>query len=267
MDNRPIGVFDSGLGGLNCLRELARELPQEDLIYFGDTARAPYGDKTPEEIIHFTCQTADFLVSQGVKMLVIACNTISAFCTDLLRKKYPDIIIADIITPTVSHLTSKKHDKAIGIIATKATINSGLYEKLLLEGSINTKVYSKACPLLVPLIEGGFYEGVVAETVTKHYLDELVPGNDVGSLVLGCTHYPFMLQAIKKNFPELNIINPATIISGEVKKILTEKDMLTANEGTGKHLFFASNLSETFTDMVKAIDCNDAYDIKLKTFK
>lgn len=267
MDNRPIGVFDSGLGGLSCLKELERELPHEDLIYFGDTARTPYGDKTPETIKYFTCQIADFLVSKGVKMLVIACNTISALCTELLRQRHPDIIIVDIITPTVTHLTSKQHDKAIGIIATKATINSGLYEKLLYEGSINTKVYSKACPLLVPLIEGGFREGVVAETVTKHYLDQIIPDNNVGSLILGCTHYPFIQSAIKKNFPELELINPATILSGEVKRILEKKDMLTADKNKGKHSFFASNLSETFTDMVKNISPDDDYDIEIQTFK
>ena len=107
MDNRPIGVFDSGLGGLSCLKELERELPHENLIYFGDTARTPYGDKTPETIRYFTCQVADFLVSQGVKMLVIACNTISALCTDLLRERHPDIIVVDIITPLFLILRQK----------------------------------------------------------------------------------------------------------------------------------------------------------------
>lgn len=262
MDNRPIGVFDSGIGGLSGVRELARELKNESIVYFGDTARTPYGDKSPETIRQYTCQITDFLVSKGVKMLVIACNTITALCTDILKERYPDIPVVGIIAPTVFYMAQRENKNNIGIIATKATINSGLYEKLLIDGGVKTEIYSKATPLLVPIIEGGFAEGVVAQTITKHYLDEMVNENKIGSLILGCTHYPFVEEAIRTNYPELEIINPATVLAKEVKKVLNEKDMAAKESNTAEYLFCASDLSPTFTDIVSRIIPDGSYKLE-----
>ena len=259
MDNRPIGVFDSGIGGLSGVKELAHELKNESIVYFGDTARTPYGDKSPETIRQYTCQITDFLASKGVKMLVIACNTITALCTDILKERYPDIPVVGIISPTASYISQRENKNNIGIIATKATINSGLYEKLLIEGGVKAEIFSKATPLLVPIIEGGFAEGVVAEEITKHYLEEMVNENKIGSLILGCTHYPFVEKAIKTNYPELEIINPATVLAKEVKKILNEKDMAAKDGNTAEYLFCASDVSPTFKDIVSRIKPDGGY--------
>ncbi len=262
MDNRPIGVFDSGLGGLSCVKELKHELKNESIVYFGDTARIPYGDKPAETIKQYTCQITDFLVSKGVKMLVIACNTITALCLDILRERYPDIPVAGIIAPTVKYMTERENKHDIGIIATKATINSGLYQKLLTEGGVKTSVFAKATPLLVPLIEDGKAEGVIAEEITKSYLDDMVNENKIGSLILGCTHYSFVQQAIKTNYPELEIVNPVTVLSKEVKKILTEKDMAAQSGNVPEYLFCASALSPAFTDTVSRINPDGKYKLE-----
>ena len=265
MDNRPIGVFDSGIGGLSGVRELEKELKNESIVYFGDTARTPYGDKSPETIRQYTCQITDFLVSKGVKMLVIACNTITALCLDILRERYPDIPVVGIIAPTATYMAQRDNKHNIGIIATKATINSGLYTKLLIEGGVKTEIFAKATPLLVPIIEGGFAEGVVAETITKHYLDEMVNENKIGSLILGCTHYPFVEEAIRTNYPELEIVNPATVLAKEVRRVLEEKDMAAENTNTPDYLFCASDLSPTFTDIVGRINPDGNYTLECKS--
>ncbi|MBQ2759921.1 MAG: glutamate racemase [Clostridia bacterium] len=265
MDNRPIGVFDSGIGGLSGVRELKRELNNESIVYFGDTARTPYGDKSPETIRQYTCQITDFLASKGVKMLVIACNTITALCLDVLRERYPDIPVVGIIAPTAKYMAQRENKHNIGVIATKATINSGLYTKLLIESGVKTEVFAKATPLLVPIIEGGFAEGVVAETITKHYLDEMVNKNKIGSLILGCTHYPFVEQAIRTNYPELEIINPATVLSKEVKKLLIENDMAAEDTNTPEYLFCASDLSPTFKDIVSRINPDGRYTLECQS--
>lgn len=265
MDNRPIGVFDSGLGGLSGVRELEKELKNESIVYFGDCARTPYGDKSPETIRQYTCQITDFLVSKNVKMLVIACNTITALCLDLLRERYPEIPVVGIIGPTSKYMAERENKHNIGIIATKATINSGLYQRLLLEGGVKTDVFAKATPLLVPIIEGGFAEGVVAETITKHYLDEMVNENKIGSLILGCTHYPFVEEAIRTNYPELEIVNPATILSKEVRKILEDRNMAADITNVPEYLFCASDLSPTFTDIVGRINPDGRYTLECQS--
>lgn len=268
MNNKPIGVFDSGLGGLSCMSTLERVLPQESTVYFGDTARTPYGDKEPETIRYFTTQVADFLVSRGVKMLVIACNTISALCTDMLRERYPEIPVVDIITPTVEHiLKNQTADKNIVVIATKATIKSGLYEKLLRDGGMEGDIHSIACPLFVPLIENGFRDGVVVETVVAHYLDPLIHEKKVDALILGCTHYPFIESSIRKLYPELEIINPSKIITQRVNEILQEQQM-AADPGNGvTHVFYASDLSDTFLEMIRHISPDDDYRVEFRAFK
>lgn len=268
MNNRPIGVFDSGLGGMSCLLPLQKALPNESIIYFGDTARTPYGDKEPETIRYFTCQVADFLVSQGVKILVIACNTISALCTETLRQRYPHIPVVDIITPTVSHvLQNQENTNNIGVIATKATIKSGMYHKLLRGGGFQGEIHSTACPLFVPLIESGFRDGVVVESVVAHYLDRFVAERNLDSLILGCTHYPFIESSIRKLYPELQIINPSQIITEQVCKILREQDLAAAPDHRVSHTFYASDLSETFLDMIRHASTTRDYSVEFQAFK
>ena len=268
MDNRPIGVFDSGLGGLSCVAVLNRELPSESILYFGDTARTPYGDKSPDTIRYFTFQMADFLVSSGVKMLLIACNTISALCGDALRKHYPNIPVVDIIRPTACHVsqtTSPK--KTVGIIATKATIKSGVYEHLLREEGFRGNLCSLACPLFVPLIENGFQDGVVVETVARHYMDDFIVHNCVDTLVLGCTHYPFIINTLCKLYGDLEIINPSQIVVRSVAALLQERGMAAGTEREGKRVYYASDLSDTFIDMIARINQSERCETKVKAFK
>lgn len=269
MDNRPIGIFDSGLGGLSCVSVLEDVLPQESLIYFGDTARTPYGDKDVETIRHFTDQIADFLISQDVKMLVIACNTVSALCVERLRSRYPRLPIVGIIEPTVDYLTKEQRGfkPNLGIIATKATIKSGVYETLLRRAKPDSPVYSKACPLFVPVIENGFREGEVVESLIHHYLDSFLLENEISTLILGCTHYPFFKDSIHKLYPELSVINPSEIIIDEIRRILMHYEIQADCSRKGGRIFFASDLSETFLTMIKEITQNENVVAEFKTFK
>lgn len=268
MDNRPIGVFDSGLGGLSCVKILSQKLPQESIIYFGDTARTPYGDKDVDTIRYFTGQIADFLISKNVKMLLIACNTVSALCVDMLRERYPQISVISIIEPAVSYLAYQDEiDKNIGIIATKATVKSGVYEKLLKERGVPNTVYSMACPLFVPLIENGFRDGVVVDAVAQHYLDDFIEEKDIGTLVLGCTHYPFMKKSLEKLYPDVNLVNPSAIVVKEAERLLHENEMGADPQREGTLTFYASDLSETFMEMIQEITDDENAAAKFKAFR
>ena len=154
MDNRPIGVFDSGLGGLTSVQELHRQLPEERVIYLGDTARTPYGSKSPETIVKFAIQNVDYLIARNTKMIIIACNTVTATALDALRKRYPAVPIIGVIEPTVKKVVGDGR-KRVGVIATKATIGSDVYGNMLSSMSPGIEVYSQACPAIVPLIEDG----------------------------------------------------------------------------------------------------------------
>lgn len=268
MDNRPIGVFDSGLGGLSCVAVLTREMPGESILYFGDTARTPYGDKSPETIRYFTFQIADFLVSSGVKMLVIACNTISALCGDALRERYPDVPVVDIIHPTARHIAeTTPSENTVGIIATKATVQSGVYERLLRQEGFAGKLCSMACPLFVPLIENGFQDGVVVETVARYYMDDFITNNGVDKLVLGCTHYPFIIETLRGLYKNLKIVNPSQIIAHNVEEMLLRWGMEASSEREGERTFYASDLSDTFLDMIAKINRSEQCVTKVKAFK
>lgn len=267
MNNHPIGAFDSGVGGLSCLENWKQIFPDESVIYFGDVARAPYGDKEPETLHRYAAQITDFLVSNGAKMLVIACNTVSALCADELRIRYPDIPIIDVISPTVSYISQTDRFQKVGVIATKATINSGTYERKLLESGTKAQIFSQSCPLFVPLIENGFREGVVVDTVVAHYLDSFVSETGIDALVLGCTHYPFIEGAIRKLYPQLEIINPSKIVTQQVQKVLLEQNLQAEKGAKAKYDFYASNLSDIFMDIVAHVRPDNNYSINEKTFK
>ena len=204
MDNRPIGFFDSGVGGLTCVRALQKLLPNERVVFFGDTARTPYGSKSPETIKKFTFQIVDYLMTYDVKMIVIACNTISATCLTDLRERYPNVPIVGIIEPIANKIIREETEEIeIGVIATKATVASGVYEKLIRSGNDKVKLYSKACPVLVPLIEEGITNHEIMDLTLKYYLDDFIRENKLKKLVLGCTHYPFLKKNFGRIYPEL----------------------------------------------------------------
>lgn len=267
MDNRPIGFFDSGLGGLTCIPNLMKMLPKERIIYFGDTARTPYGSKATSTIRSFSGQIADFLVKQGVKMIVIACNTVSATCLSDLRQRYPDVPVVGIIQPAAEKVakTCSIMNK-IGIIGTKVTIQSGQYKKLIQDINDEMDIYETACPAFVPLIEEGIIQNDIMDLTIKYYMDDFILENRLDTVVLGCTHYPLIRSNIKRLYPSLRIINPSEEIVHSISKILTERDML-AKQPDFENVFYASDLSENFVNMIERIFHNEEIKVKFKNLE
>ena len=247
MDNRPIGVFDSGLGGLTSVQELHRQLPEERVIYYGDTARTPYGSKSPETIVKFATQIVDYLVARNTKMIIIACNTVTALALDSLRERYPSIPIIGVIEPTAKKVVSDGCER-VGVIATKATIGSDVYGKELREMSPGIEVYSAACPAIVPLVEEGLTDTEIMKLTVKHYMDSFVEEGKFNDLILGCTHYPLVSKHIKRLYPWLNLYSSSAEVVREAVEILKDRDMLASgSEFTDR--YYASDLSENFVAM------------------
>ena len=253
MDNRPIGFFDSGLGGLTCIPNLFQQIPEERIIYFGDTARTPYGSKAVSTVKQYAAQIADFLASKDVKMMVIACNTITATCLDDLRARHPDIPIVGIISPAAKKVAQTCTEKnRIGIIATKVTIASDDYRIKIMEKNPNLHVFSKATPAFVPLIEEGIIDNEIMDLTIRYYLDDFLADNKIDTLVLGCTHYPIIRKNIKRLYPKLRIINPSYEIITPIDDILRENDMY-AEQNDRENIFYASDLSENFENMIQKV--------------
>jgi glutamate racemase len=266
MDNRPIGFFDSGLGGLTCMPYLMKALPKERVIYFGDTARTPYGSKAPSTIRLFSMQIADFLVKENVKMIVIACNTVSSICLSDLQQKYPGIPIVGIIRPAAETVAETcGTENQIGIIGTKAMIRSGAYENLIhsLNGRLN--LYAASCPALVPLIEEGILQNEIMDLSLRYYLDQFLSYNRIDTLVLGCTHYPLIRKNLEKLYPGLRIINPSEEIIRDIESQLIKGDLL-AEEPIYDNTFYASDLSENFVNMINRIFENSEFKVAFKSF-
>jgi glutamate racemase len=226
MDNRGIGVFDSGFGGLTVVQEIKKVLSGEKIYYFGDTARLPYGSKSRENIIHYSLEIAEFLKTKDIKALVVACNTASAFALEELKKHCSFPVIGVIEAGSKRALNVTKNGK-IGVIGTKGTVSSGVYGKYLKMERKGVEVYSKPCPLFVPLVEEGMIFDEVTEIMIDRYLQEFK--SKVDSIILGCTHYPLLETSIKKYFEkeDVEVVNPAIETSLELKKLLEDKKMLS----------------------------------------
>lgn len=266
MNNRPIGFFDSGLGGLTCIPHLMKILPEEKIIYFGDTARTPYGSKAVSTIKSFSIEIANFLVNQDVKMIVIACNTVSATSLDELKHLFPQIPIIGIIEPAAERTAALSNYKnAIGIIGTKVTIKSGIYEKLIKELNPEQSIFSNACPAFVPLIEEGIIDNDIMNLTIKYYLDDFIFNNKIDTLVLGCTHYPLIRKNIEKLYPGLSIIDPSEIVVSTIVEQL-KLNGLTADKPNYENIFYASDLSENFVNMIDKIFENSEVKVKFKNF-
>jgi len=228
-------------------------MPKERIVYFGDTARTPYGSKAESTIKHFSMQIADFLVKKNVKMIAIACNTVSATCLGDLKERFKDIPIVGVIEPAAQaiSLTSSIRDR-IGIIGTKATISSHAYRNIIASFDDRLKVYEKACPAFVPLIEEDIINSDIMDLTIKYYLDDFILENRIDTIVLGCTHYPLIRSNILRLYPELRIINPSKEMAGKIEDILQEKNM-TAQKPENPNIFYASDLSENFINMIDKI--------------
>ena len=262
-DDRAIALFDSGMGGLTCVEALKRQLPGESLIYYGDCLRAPYGDRTVETLKLFSEQIGDFLTSLNIKMLVVACNTISSLCLGNLKERYPSLPVVGMIDMTVKHVAGAYPDRNIGIIATSAAIKSGMYVKKLRESGCRGELFPLACPSFVPAVEAGIYDGPEAEAIVRDALDEYMEKNQVSALILGCTHFPFLRPVIEKLYPTVLIIDPAEIVAQGIKDMIGGR-ALTAGSGAGEQRFYTSKLTDAFTQAVKEISPSESCNIQVK---
>lgn len=226
MDNRPIGVFDSGVGGMTVLKELMNIMPNESFVYLGDTKRFPYGSKSKETIIELTKNGIEFLIKKNVKLIVIACGTATSQALDEVKNLY-DIPIIGVLEPTVDYLKST-NKKEIGVIATAGTINSKGFDNCIMKKIPDAKVQAIPCPLLAPMVEEGWYDNDIARLAIKEYLKPL---GKVEALILGCTHYPLLSSVIKEQIGEdVELINIGTHVAIEVNSILEKNEMYSKNQ-------------------------------------
>ena len=245
MDSRPIGVFDSGLGGLTVVKSIKALLPSESIIYFGDTARVPYGNKSRELIKEYSSEITEFLVKKDSKMVVVACNTVSAMVLSTLKKNN-SIPILGVIAPGVAEAISITNNKYIGVIGTIATVNSGAYNTALKALDSNIETISQACPLFVPLAEEGWLEGDVVNMVVAHYLSPLKEKN-IDTLSLGCTHYPLLKNAIANQFNKTTVlIDSADAVARAVQKQLSDFDLLNNKDEKGSLFCFVTDIPMHF---------------------
>ncbi|AIT08928.1 glutamate racemase [Candidatus Francisella endociliophora] len=241
LTDRPIGVFDSGIGGLTVVKNLMELLPNEDIIYFGDIARIPYGTKSKQTIQKFAAQTAKFLIDQDVKAIIIACNTISAIAKDIVQEIAQNIPVIDVISAGVS-LVSELN--TVGVVATPATINSNAYAIQITEKNPRATVYSNSCGLFVSMIEEGFIKGQIVELVAKEYLDYFIDKN-IDALILGCTHYPIIKDSVAKVL-DVKLIDPSLQASQILKKLLIKKELLNKKNLPSEYKFYVTDIPLKF---------------------
>ena len=245
----PVGVFDSGIGGLTVAREIMRNLPSEKIVYFGDTARVPYGSKSKETVIRYSRQIIRFLEEQQVKAIVVACNTASAFALDAVREEF-DIPILGVIEAGAKVAAQVTRNKRVGVIATEGTIESGTHAKVLKQIDPEITVIGKPCPLFVPLVEEGWTHDPVTVEVASRYLKEL------DTLILGCTHYPLLRSTIGQIMGEgVQLVNPAYETALELGKLLKEQNMQSTGQGQSDfpYRFYVSDLAEKFKGFANSI--------------
>lgn len=259
-----IGVFDSGVGGLTVVREIMRQLPNENVIYFGDTARVPYGSKSKQTVLKYSKQIVRFLRTKNVKAIVFACNTASALALEEMREEI-DVPVIGVVRPGAKMAATMSKTKSVGIIGTEGTIKSGIYTEYIRRLDPSITVVGKACPLFVPLVEEGLLEDRITDDMVERYLSELKPYN-VDALVLGCTHYPLLMNPIKRYMGEgVTLVNPAYETAKGLKEILLEKSMLNdkkhnstyefyVSDGVDKFKAFADDVLPVNVDEVKVVD-------------
>lgn len=241
-DDRPIGVFDSGIGGLTAVRELFRQLPQESVLYFGDTARLPYGNKSKETITRFSLEITNFLVRQNVKCIVVACNTASSHALDALRARF-DVPIVGVIEPAAAAAVHASPRGMIGVVGTLATVGSGAYLDAIQRIAPAANVISRACPLFVPLVEEGWLDHKVTRQVAEEYLAELRNAH-LESLILGCTHYPLLAPLLVDLMgPGVKLIDSGAEAARGTAQLLAERGQLAHSAGgkAPQHHFFLSD--------------------------
>jgi glutamate racemase len=245
---RPIGVFDSGFGGLTVAREIMRQLPGESIVYFGDTARVPYGPKSPETVRRYSLEIASFLRDQDVKSLVIACNTATAHALPALRAEMPVPVIG-VVEPGARAAVDAHPRGAIGVIGTAGTIRSGAYERAIRAIWPDANIVTRACPLFVPLVEEGWVDHQVTQQVAREYLEPLLAAG-IGALVLGCTHYPLLKPVLCRAVgPNVALIDSAAETATEIGKVLRARGLEAPADATPRHRFVATDDARQFLEL------------------
>jgi glutamate racemase len=250
----PIGVFDSGVGGLTVLHALKQQLPQESFYYLGDTARLPYGTKSGDTIIRYALQAAQLLINKQIKLLVIACNTATALALPNLKHNFLDIPIIGVIEPGATAALAQSTTGQIAVIATEATVNAKSYHDAIFKINPEAKVIAQACQLFVALTEDGWTEGPVVEAVAKHYLDPLLQqsGLSIDCLILGCTHFPVLINAIKKVVgSHITVVDSAQTTAHKVAQTLTEYQLHNTQSEKIADRFFVTDAPERFERVAK----------------
>jgi len=243
--NNPIGVFDSGVGGLTVVKELVRVLPHENIIYFGDTARVPYGTKSKEAVIKFSNEIVDFLMSKNVKLILVACNTASAVALDNITEK-AKIKVVGVIESGVNAAISVSKKKKVGVIGTEATIKSKAYENCIKKTDRNFKVVNRACPLFVPLVEEGWINNRASGIIANEYL-KFVKKSGVDTVILGCTHYPLLKKTISKVLGrQIQLVDSASEVAKKIKYILANENLINISNKKGNKRFFVSDAPQKF---------------------
>lgn len=245
--NSPIGIFDSGIGGLTVLAALQERLPAENFIYLGDTARVPYGTKSPETVIRYSLTIARFLKAEGIKELVVACNTASAHAMPALREAFPELAIVGVVEPGADAAVARSAVKRVAVLATEGTVRSGAYQKALAERGV-TDVVGRACPLFVPLAEEGWGDDTVTEQVARRYLAGLA-GEGVDTVILGCTHYPLLKKPIARVLGDkISLVDSAHTTAEAVAASLAARGLLRP-EGSGATRYLLTDGNVRFADV------------------
>ncbi len=242
--DRPIGVFDSGIGGLTVVRALISALPHEHLIYLGDTARVPYGTRSASTVIRYARSCASLLSAHGLKMLVVACNTVSAVALDMLRVEL-DVPVVGVIGPGARMAVAASSSGRIGVVGTKGTVRSGAYPRAVAAAETRAEVVAAPAPLFVPLAEEGWVEGDVPRMVAERYLAPLC-AQRIDTLLLGCTHYPLLRRPIEEALSALSpepvaVVDSATAVASEVARLLAERGRRSERDAPGRHVFLATD--------------------------
>jgi len=243
----PIAIFDSGLGGLTVAKEIQKVLPNESIIYYGDTARVPYGSKSKDTIITFTREAVKFLQSHNAKCIVVACNTASALALSVVENEF-DVPMIGVINPGAKAAAEKTSSDKVGVIATTATINSDAYTNAIREINNRITVYSQPCPLFVPLVEEGLGDKPAAKLIIQEYLTPLKTA-DIDTLVLGCTHYPLLIKQIQDFVSDkVSLVDSATTCANDLK-ILLEKENLLSDNINPSSTFFVTDMAAKFSEL------------------
>jgi glutamate racemase len=247
---KPIGVFDSGIGGLTVVKALRDLLPNENIFYLGDTARVPYGNKSAETVERYALELAEMLVRENAKLIVVACNTVSSVAIPKLRAKI-SVPVIGVIEPGAHAAIAQTRNRHVGVIGTRATIRSGAYENALRALNIHVRVTSRACPLLVPLIEEGLLDDKLTDLTLRRYLEPLIT-DGIDTLVLGCTHYPLLVPAIARALGDkVQIIDSARNCAEAVKELLDQQSLAAAKNHAGKLEVALTDAADNFLGIAR----------------